>query len=725
MNKRWFGRIILLLGILIPTLTATAQIRWQPLNGPNGYCEFTLFGTDSTGKVWGGTATSLYCSSDNGKTWQVVQPDIRPLGFTVDAHGQAYVFSFRDNKLYTLDEKGRTTTWSNTPRFREQHVPLYVTPQGTLLAAARLHLGSYHSLYVAPDTARGWKPGQKILAPPFFFQFIDGNLVGNDCHAVYGLDADTVTWSVSLEETITSNIVPDGRGGHLMGTETGVLRSTDGCKSWELFLDSLLSVTSFRVSGTRLFAAGPDGIYRSDDGGIIWEHILFSKLQEPEMVVTGDGTLIVSSGTQVFRSTDDGASWEDAVQGIRPGGFGVHVTGQGTIIFGPGPWDATDPGVFTSTDGGENWERWRDTIEWYTGSRTDSLYVEYGFDIRPSADGTIHLATNLGHYASADGLEWERRSENILPLGTVVPGIGVRMAGASGKLSWSYERVLGDTLFFGASHISRWQPVHSDKSRFIDLIYHPGSQHYIGILQNPSTQRYSLHSAVNAVDLPFSDLYYDSAKILHSIHNGPWYNALYMIQSSKNSSEAIPGIAVSYDGGQYWSPFAQGIDSPAKTATMLPLGSRFFLSWDSALYMRDKLDSVWHRIPVDGLQIIPNALRAMPDGRILAATTGAGLYISSQPLVSHVSSEGDDQPNLKISPSPVHDRCRLSLPRLVSGSVRVVILDVLGRVERTWTFPSVAGKDLHLDLTDIAPGIHFVEVRTGNESVGKSILNKH
>lgn len=173
-----------------------------------------------------------------------------------------------------------------------------------------------------------------------------------------------------------------GDGGQvaIAGTPEGLLRSTDGGRSWSPSGDVGRPVTSLTMSddfgedGTA-FAGTPSGLFVTTNGAGAWRRIqedLFGPKAVVEAVVASpefstDGTLLVSiRGRGLFRSTDGGSTFEPVAEELLAdqavlGSF-YHPTTE-PIVFSPTfAEDQTVYGIaedrlYRSTDAGLSWTK--------------------------------------------------------------------------------------------------------------------------------------------------------------------------------------------------------------------------------------------------------------------------------------------------------------------------------------------------------------------------------
>lgn len=196
------------------------------------------------------------------------------------------------------------------------------------------------------------------------------------------------TWQTAnngLPELPVHALTQDQAGRLFAGTPQGVLRSVDGGQSWQAASTQILpyDIRCLAVSqrGQVLAGSATGGVFRSSDGGVIWEPLpgsmrvvgtgrqmrtingLFPTTAVRALATLGhNGQQILLAGTDkgVLRSVDAGQTWVPACQGL-PGcdpasGFAdlsvtVLMAGEraGEVFAG------TSQGVYLSTNAGESW----------------------------------------------------------------------------------------------------------------------------------------------------------------------------------------------------------------------------------------------------------------------------------------------------------------------------------------------------------------------------------
>jgi len=122
-----------------------------------------------------------------------------------------------------------------------------------------------------------------------------------------------------------------------------------------------------------------------------------------------DGVIYVGTGSGVFRSLDDGASWQlSGLAGERVLALAIDPVTPGRLYAGVDATSGTrgDGGVFVSADGGVTWTPARDGLE-DPSYPLESQYFHFqpvlSLLVNPNGSGTVWAGTDDGLFTSSDG----------------------------------------------------------------------------------------------------------------------------------------------------------------------------------------------------------------------------------------------------------------------------------------------------------------------------------
>jgi photosystem II stability/assembly factor-like uncharacterized protein len=217
------------------------------------------------------------------------------------------------------------------------------------------------------------------------------------------------------------------------GPTAGLYRSTDGGAHWDLIALQGHAVSSIAIDPHKpdlVMAAADNGIVRTTDGGKNWKSTLPNdKLAGVWLVFDPDnpkkmyaGTRPITAGgrggggggrgaapvltpatdSQIFRSTDEGATWKKTSPTGLPGGnFGTIALAVAPGTKGERVYDYVAQGIFRSDDGGDHWARSTDDPRMIGGGQFHDIIVD-------PRDPNILFATQTSLYRSIDaGKTWE------------------------------------------------------------------------------------------------------------------------------------------------------------------------------------------------------------------------------------------------------------------------------------------------------------------------------
>ena len=218
------------------------------------------------------------------------------------------------------------------------------------------------------------------------------------------------------------------------GALAGLYRSNDAGEHWDLVAMQGQGVSYIAIdphNADLVMAAGVGGVMRSTDGGRNWKSTLPDQVAGAWLAFDPDNPNTVYAGTrpagggrggaggggggrgappvttpaadsQIYRSSDEGASWTKVSPTGLPGGnFGTISLAVAPGTNGQRVYDYVAQGMFRSDDGGQHWTRATDDPRLIGGGQFHDVIVD-------PRDANVLWATQTSLYRSTDaGKTWE------------------------------------------------------------------------------------------------------------------------------------------------------------------------------------------------------------------------------------------------------------------------------------------------------------------------------
>jgi len=183
----------------------------------------------------------------------------------------------------------------------------------------------------------------------------------------------------------------------------GVHRSTDGGRHWRILTswrtEEILCVVPDPVDSALIYVATPFGVFRSDDDGATWQKKMRGiptwYVQRIIMDARERNTLYAATETDVYRSTDRGEDWRPLGCGLKNVLAEIQDPQRPEVLLAAGE----EQGIRRTTDGGRTWRQ-------VAGLDSASVYT---FRWSPS-DGACYAAGwQTGLWRSTDtGATWRQ-----------------------------------------------------------------------------------------------------------------------------------------------------------------------------------------------------------------------------------------------------------------------------------------------------------------------------
>jgi photosystem II stability/assembly factor-like uncharacterized protein len=220
-------------------------------------------------------------------------------------------------------------------------------------------------------------------------------------HTFFAFQTLAVSPNFAVDETVWASAITSN-------SVIGLYQSTNGGDNWTLIAPglniNLLAVSpNFAVDQTLFAGLGGDGIHRSVDGGLTWTRVLdvaypaalaISPAYGSSRTVYAAARADLSDVTAVYRSTDNGMTWQELNTGIpdQQNGTNRNFTSlafavDGSVLAGVQYGSGESASVYRSADGGASWQLIDSTL---AASRVND------FASRPTGSFDVVAATNIG-----------------------------------------------------------------------------------------------------------------------------------------------------------------------------------------------------------------------------------------------------------------------------------------------------------------------------------------
>lgn len=276
---------------------------------------------------------------------------------------------------------------------------------------------------------------------------------GTTWEAVFEKESSYSIGCVAIDPT-NPNVVWVGTGenvsGRHVGWGDGIYKSLDGGKSWKnmglrqsehigkILIDPNDSNTLYVAAEGPLWSSGGDrGLYKTSNGGATWDLVLKidadTGVTDVEFDPTNPEVLYAASyqrrrhtwsllaggtGSGIYKSTDNGATWRKIESGLPTGEIGkigLAVTpANPNLVYATIEAGGNQQGFYRSSDKGERWQKQNSYISGGTGphyyqeleaSPTDADLV-YQMDV------FLHVTRNGGKTFDYLGTGREKHSDN-------------------------------------------------------------------------------------------------------------------------------------------------------------------------------------------------------------------------------------------------------------------------------------------------------------------------
>lgn len=367
--------------------------------------------TSPTGRhVFLGTAgNGLWVSHDSGEKWLQV-PEWQEEYITalmVDRDKGRRVYASTSSQVYHSEDFGRT--WQPIPELDDHVYAFAVAPDGALYA------GLTGRVARSQDSGQTWGfPGEGDTGLNLQMPVLD--LVAahqpGDGYVLYAATREGVYRSIDRGKTWQRHqkglgrvevkaLAWDGEGGILAATLSGLYRRPRGHDQWEstapAFRHKHFYALSNNDSYSTIYAGMQSGLVRTTDGGKTWEEVIsdLTPTAMPGVLVDPEDAnhvFIRLAFERVYESHDGGKNWEARWEGMET----HHVVLSMTRSPSGQLWAGTQDGLFS-------WDRQRDLWERHSLPLENQSIFAIAFD---SEGKTGYVGATRGLLCRQDGNHW-------------------------------------------------------------------------------------------------------------------------------------------------------------------------------------------------------------------------------------------------------------------------------------------------------------------------------
>ncbi len=365
------------------------------------------------GQLFAGTFSSgIFRSDDNGETWTAANSDLSGnisagRGYALALNSRQHLFAGTSLGLFRSEDSGETWTQIDSGFAikvgSNAVLSIAINPQDHVFA------GTYNGVFRSTDNGETWSPlTDAFMLPDNYIMSIfsllateNGDIfAGTDRYGLFLSKDNGNTWrkaEAGLGNTFVNDIVINEKGNVFAATHAGVFFSNDRGEIWSTYPDSLANGFTRGLTldnEGHLLAAGERGLFRFNPKKNTWTRLLEHAVNTAK--VSPEGVIFAGSGScsaSVYRSIDDGNTWEVVSNGIN-----LEVSCGQTFTLEMAPdgaiWLGTNDGLFRSADNGDLWVGRND------GIKHSSIHA-----ITFNAAGDVFIGTHDGVFLSTDNGE--------------------------------------------------------------------------------------------------------------------------------------------------------------------------------------------------------------------------------------------------------------------------------------------------------------------------------
>ena len=741
--------VIILTGIVSPSLCNGQVTQWQRLSGLEGVICTSIAANDSITLATG--YEGLYRSNDQGASWQQIPFASAPQRGFVTLSKNGTFFFFADT-AYRSTDNGKT--WQSIPSLPRRILSnQYFYPQSGAFIAFRTFAELNNSLFVAHynntlyqsiNDGVTWKPLPPAPSPLSQFTSlgtivfaIKGYAIGNTLpdDGIFQSDDNGTTWKVTNQRFMGKNVssLLSAHGKLYASVVDSVYMSSDTGKTWRGINSGLPREdlrAMFQVHKGTLFLSRrysyldtSSRLFRFIEQESRWVNVPVPTPPFTTMIFSGVvGPLFVQGFNTLFRSLDTGRTWQPSKVGMEALAFEALASSRWGIFAGSSDGNKT----FLSKDKGRTWIETR-----YPGTGLAPGLVRMAFseDVGVGTNRIISIGTQ------DSGRQWREIPEPVPPERPSLQPIfnGSEEFATFKNTVFCSRPVDQGFLIFSHDGGATWSTEPSDALRALGV---RGTYYIV------TGAKDIVYTFANSGTFLSRDEGRTWEQRSPNIFNRPtqiWYSAWAVndstvLASSSTLTRSSENI-ISRDSGRTWRPLLlPSVDSTLELRQVLHSNQRWvLLAWklpsqssaqSSVIYSSTDQGQTWQTESTN----LPNGaiLDIALDGNTLfVSIRGLGLYRTD---LTTVSAREEPQNTIFISfpsPNPSTDYTDLAFTLPRAAEAGVTLYSTLGtEVWRSESATMSAGEQhIRIDTRHLPTGVYVYRlVVDGVSSLGRIVV---
>ncbi|HYV93522.1 MAG TPA: T9SS type A sorting domain-containing protein [Chitinophagales bacterium] len=682
--------------------------QWTQTNGPSGITVLSFF--DNGTYLFAGTdSKGVFRSDDHGQSWNAANGNIPNLEVFSFAEDASYLYAGSDSGVYRSSDNGLTWEPANNG-IQSNFANCLVVADGYLfmgtIAFGVFRSADHGDTWVdASGGSLGFSSIQDIC-------YAAGKLIVAADNLVFYSTDDGDNWYYDygpeqyyfINDFYTSgDTVMAVTGGGFFPSAT-VFVSTDGINSWSgpITVDTTISASGIAHAGNIFYVGSAKGIYSSTDVGQSWQYIPASGLRfglrlQNAFIHSGNNFLLGYEEIGVY-SSETGAVWVESKNGFPP----ASTIDNCMITAGSDMWSGThSDGVYVSSNGGTTWNHsgaTNITIDTFPNSIIKSMLY---------AGNNILLAGGCGDgnglWRSADyGATWTHITNGINP------NFGNYLCVSS--LAKSGNNLLAATysgMYYSTDDGLTWQAC-------------------FGVNSNDYVEGIAVHG--NVVCICVTELYGNSG-VYRSTDNGVHFTftdgtvsdgvAMDADDAGNFYAGSLFDVYRSTDDGISWSVAENGIPPQSGGFAIKAINQNVFVGNIAGVFYSDNSGASFTAAS-EGLDAKPN--NSVQGFTVKGDTLFTGLFrdaiwkraLSDFGIATAVNQiPAGDENDFRITYSS-SQTISYQIHLTSAADAQLQLVDALGRIREKISSGNLS-RGTHtgtLDVTDLPPGIYFLEIFT-------------